>query len=172
MIFQHSSLTYCILIIKYQSSFISKHSCQSNLYSSFWNFIWFFTEDNSVLEVALEINLRGQVAYKPVACKKVYLENISPYFFVVNACLYLQYIYTLMFKTICSHWHKFLMLFLQYWQYIFTSLKLARRCYKALQSYRLVFSQEVFVSCNLLYVRIPKLFQHNLHLNWKYLSSL
>ena len=149
-----------IIDILYTDSQISKQfhikafRCQSNLYSSFWNFIWFFTEDDSILEVALKINLRGLVAYKPVACKKS-VQNISQYFFVVNACLYFQHIYTLMFKTICLHWHKFLF-FLHCWQYIFTSLKLARRCYKALQSYRLVISQGVFVSCNLLYVRIPK----------------
>ena len=38
---------------------------------------YFLTEDDSALEVALEIRFWGLVAYKMVACKKVYLQNIS-----------------------------------------------------------------------------------------------
>ena len=53
-----------------------------------------FTEDNSVLEVALEINHQGQVAYKPVACKKsVFREHFSIFF--CCKCMFIspRYIY-------------------------------------------------------------------------------
>ena len=53
----------------------------------------------------LEITFWGLVAYKPGACKEsVFTEHFSIIYYVVNACLYLQHMYTLLFKAICSHY--------------------------------------------------------------------
>ena len=83
-IFQHLSLTYCIPLVKDQSSFyeiriltiyinikafIRVNRKQLNILKAFWNicnFILLLTKDDSILKVMLP----GLVAYKPVAYKK------------------------------------------------------------------------------------------------------
>ena len=95
MIFQHSSLTYCIPLVKNQSSFYETRSLtvcikiktfdwvnwkQLNILIKFSGYLEFYveddTEDDSALTVALQITFRGLVACEPVVYKKkVYFEK-------------------------------------------------------------------------------------------------